>query len=524
MTQSQGQRRTAPWIVMSLVCVTLLVAGGCEDRAGSAAVKEAQHSIAEAGHLVRAAEKPAPLTDDELIKATLLQGPPRTGKPSPAAKRLAEKVVNRLDDQDAAQRYQALLDELDQLNDQLAKTQDADSIAKMAQDIALRARELVLIQQQLQTPTVQLNHKRTERARNALKGAIAATSQSGQRAAQIGPLVVLGTLEMNLARKQQADLNQWATLVRKQQSQLGRLLNAYTRESIAASRLAGYDPQETAQLLAGQLEGDKEPLRTQLTQAKQEIDRLEQAIEKTQQRHDENLKHAQQLHRQYLQVLEQADKARGNERYELKQQAYELKVGSQGQDQSHHGVLFYDSQVERAQNELDVLQSQLAYEKLRRDSLAQAIKQVESRVAELNDQQKLSQLQTDRQTSEQYSQKLAAQITQQLDLLTQSHQAYVARYNETLAAYQQANKAYNKAAQAAPARERTTRDYAKKMVDLVTLKTADLQQTVIEYCNSGTAVMLLVAQVEPVAPAAQTVSRQYVETAEKVQASIATAP
>ena len=525
MTQSQRQWRVVSRAVISLLGLALLAGGGCKDRADSTAVKQANQSVAEAGRLLRAADQPAPLTDDELIKATELQDPYRPGQPSAAATRLADRAITRLENQPTGEQYQALLDQLDQLNEQLAQAQaEPEAVTGLAGKIANVAQKLIVVQEQLQAPSVELNQQRMDQARKSLKAAIAAASTGNLRSAQVGPLVMLGTLEMSVAGNRRAGLSDLAAQIRSQQAQFGRLLGAYARESIVGGRLAGYNPQETAALLADQLEGNQDSLRNQLAQAKEQVASLTETIAQTQQRYDDNLTQAQQLHRQYLEVLEQADQARGDDRYELRQQAYVLKVGAKEAGQSDRGVLYYDGQVERTRNELDVLQSQLGYQELRRDRLSQAIEHLQAELAQLNDEHMLNQLQANRQASEQYRQNLAEQISGQLEQMVQKHETYVASYQGTVEAYEQAGQAFNKAGQAAPTRDKATRDYARKMGDWVALKVADLGQAVIEHCNSSAAVVRLAADVGPVASTVEQLCRQYTETAQEAVESSAGTP
>jgi hypothetical protein len=499
MNQSRLTRLLYRLAVVGLCVVLTGFWVGCEEAPDSAVSKQNVKSIDEAGRLLRSSNQELVMTASEVERAS-----------SAGKTQLAGQIVKRIESQADLTNYNKMLADLDQLNKDLDGG-DSEALRKMSAQILSANRELLIQQERINSQASQENAQRLEKGIATLQQAKSQAQKSGKRSAQAGPEMMLGTFYLLTARQNRDQLSRQEALIRTKEAFLGRFLQAVAREQNVSLGLMGQNPAEALNQLKARLEGP-EGLRSQLAQTEETLVQLSTREQQLQQQYQQNLEKAQQLNRQYLSVVEQADAARGQERYELEQQAYKIRTGeSEGE-----GSIYYEAQSELAQNELDVLNIRLDYERLRQERLAQGIVDMEKMTGQFEDPAISTALQKSLQQSAQYSRDVVTALEGRLAELKEAQQSYSESRAEVVGAYEKSRAAFRSAAQVA--KESNTKNYTRKLAELVTAELAQLWQDDARHYEIATGAL---AQLGNITEAAVEMRTSYEEQTTRAQESAA---
>ena len=426
---------------------------GCGDSSDSSELKESARLLSAAQQHILASHEQVALTEQDMAR----------GKAS--AKRLAE----RLDGINAAE-TDAALEELNQMLEKL-QAGDTASLRAISQGLIALSDSFLETHRQGNPHSVAAYRKRIKQAKQALNESSRLSKSSGYTQDQVGPALMQGTLHLMIARDLRSQLSSIELQTQSEQMALGRLAMALVEERTYGAGLPDHFPYEaTVGELNNRLDGDSattgepESLQSQLDRARERIKELtsqQLAARVELERYTSMAKENLQLH---LELLEQAEQARGDKKYALKQQAYALRDG--GKEGESQSGLVYEAKVELLENQLAVLEKQLAFARLQEGQLVDMIEQVNLSVEELTN----SPIQAEIATHLEQSQKRVAEITQLLEAQLERIKAIDTAYRtirlEAVTAYQDSQQAFSQAQRLARD-DRKSRDYAKRMAGIV---------------------------------------------------------
>jgi len=512
MIEEKSIRLLPRWAVGGLCVVMAGFWAGCEESADSAVSQQTQESIDKAGRLIRSSSQEIAMTPGEIEQA----GKAGTGQyPS-----LAGQIVNRLEGQADMSGYEKLLKELDELKAELQGGNN--KVLPRIYELMIRAsRELLLQQEKIDSPAQQERIRRLEAALATLKQALAQAQKTPKHSAPAGPELLVGTLGMIEARDDLGRLNDQELVIRTQEVFLSRLLAAFHFEQQVGAGLQGQQPHETITQLKRRLEATGGRYE-QLDQAKEKLEQLTAREEQLQQQYQQNSEQARLLNQEYLALLEKADKAEGDKRYQLQQQAYEVRTGRGTGDDRKEGSIYYEAQTEITLNERAVLETNLQYARMRQEQLIKEVTNTERTISQLEDPAKLADLQKGWEQSNQSRQKIIADLKGRLDELAKAQTVYVERRLDAVSAYDESRAAFLRGARAA--QNANTRDYADKWARWITEELAQLWQQDARHYKNSVAALSGLEDIEEIKPLVEQLSRGYKDQAAQAQESAAQAP
>lgn len=438
----------------SLVIFLGIGFSGCGDSNDNTDLNESARQLSIAQNHILASHEQVALSEQEISRA------------NPSSRRQIESLVARLDEADAEE-TEAALAELSGMLEQL-QASDYASLQAISQGMIALSEAFLTTNRQGNPSSVAAYKKRIGQAKRALNESVKLSKASGSAEDQVGPNLMLGTLHLMIARDMQEQVSDFALQAQSMQIKLGRLTTALITEQAYGTGLPSHFPYEAAaNQLGNRLSGDSastgEPvaMKPQLEQAQQKIQTLSTNIKTTRNELVQYQKMAKKNLRAYLTLLEQAEQTRGDERYALKQQAYALRDGgADGQD-----GLAYEAKVELLENQLAVLERQLAFSQLQKELLTDMINQVNLSVKELSTSPIIQEIALQAEESQKRVDELVLLINGELENLRAIDSEYRTARMEAVSAYRKSQQAFSQAERAAR-NDRGSRNYAKHLADV----------------------------------------------------------
>ncbi|MBN1844576.1 MAG: hypothetical protein JW810_02755 [Sedimentisphaerales bacterium] len=449
----------------------LLLAGGCKDSSQSAASRDSQQAVDQAGRLLRGTEQSLALTDAEIAAA----GQANTDV---QRQRVAQQIQDRLQGPEAVRQYQEKLAEIDEavqkkldaVNKLIEEKKAAAQVGKPTAPYQAGQRELLpqisaqimdlnrwiaSQQDQIDSLAAAHNQQRLDKARQVLQESIRQAQQADVPPAQIGPELLRGTLALIQQHDNLFAFHQQARRGDELQVQLTGLLTSLTYQKIFTEQLQGQNPQEKIEQLTARLDNGSDALRKQLAQLDQDLQQRVQEKERLIQIVSEQRRLAGELEKKHLQLLDQAEESlkqrprQNEEYYDLLQQAYEQRLGyGQGASQVH-GSIYHEAQADRAENAQKNVQDYCDYIQLQREQLAGTIARIEATLAELSNPTNRAELQSQIEAAQADQQVLREKIVDVFAEFLAAEQHYLKLAQVPAACLEEALDAFDQAAQAA---------------------------------------------------------------------------
>lgn len=489
---------------------------GCDDPADTAAVKQSAKSVNESQRLLRGARQQVNLTAEEIDEAYEL------GDGMAQYQRLARRVVDRLEGQTDRAVLKKLLAEIDALS-QERDDSDIESLRAISDRLGQAQRQFSADEEKIRQANVEINRERLEKGKKILRQAIEAARQANEKHGEVGPELLLGTLYLSEARSVREQLQREELEIQAFQIGLQRGASELLDEQGRIFEIEAAHPQQNIAMLKAQLEGGAgltgggKGLREQLAQAEQQIEQLAEQQRQLQEEFNRKSEQATDLHRKYLDTLDEAEKFRGEKRYELQEQAYTLRLGK-GMGAGDSGI-DYEAQTELTRSRLAMVESALAFGELRRDQLTGTIVQIEKRIEQLENSPE-ARAENAKRFEEHATNKakLLATFAGHLDEVKNSEARYVQLRVETIGAYNEAVSAFGRAGRAAGPRSKTG-DYAKDLEGLARVELSGLWLSDALQYERASSLLGLVASFHGIDQSVSELRESYEKQAEQARVS-----
>ena len=511
MNQQRWLRRLG---VAGALGLGIWLLGGCDDSAERAAQRQARASVNESGRLMLSSGQEITLTESEIAG---------DGRVSP------EQVVNRLE-RDAGAEFgdlDALLAEIDGELEQLKLVKDAggslddQTLQQLAGKLLAASGKLQAERGKLTAASTQEGSRRLSEAKTVLNDALKLAGPEGGGAVQVGPQMMLGTLNLFVARAQAGLMQMQDLAIGSRQTEVGRLVVALQKLATAAGEAETYPPDDALAALQELLDGSAQSagLKAQLEAAEGLVAKLKTDRQRASAVLEENEAKAGELYREYLAVMEQAEKVHGEERYRLKNRAYELRAGRGEGAQRVEGGIHYEAETELAQTQLSIVEAELARAELRRDQLSGEVQQVTQAVEELQNQSSFAVAAAAQQRVAQQRVDLAADMEQLLNEgLKPAETHYRELRIEAVGGYREAAAAFDRAARAAGRRDSTGR-HAEKLAALTRAELAGLWRADAAHYDSPTVLLQVAEEVAETSAVAKAMQEDHEELRKQAEAS-----
>ena len=519
-------------VLMVVVCMASLgpFLAGCEETPDAAAQKAASASVNEAGRLLRASHQSLAISKED-IRSAADAGPGSERQ----WKQQAKRVLDRLERNAGFGEFEQALNEVDAMVGPLEKPEEGDSDARATissddhlQQIAsslLRADEALQAgQSAVAEAAKQENRRRLKRTENSLKAAIKMAEHAERSDTVIGPQLVLGTLQLTMARDRYAALRRHDVLLQVKQGQIARLYVALVKLQAEMTEAETFLPTDAVAALRLRLNGGGGQagvgLVDQLAEAEKAVvywsaekEKLDAAIEGDRQK-------ALQFYREHLSAVEQAEHTRGQERFELRQQAYESRVGRGEGGEYVPGGLYYEAQSELAESRLAVVENRLTWAIMRRDQLKQLVANVQAKLQELPSTRAALDAPDIRSENTLQRTELVSEITNLLKQLQDDEETYNAMRVDAVDAYDPAIEQFSRAARVRGV-GRKTKQHAEKLAQTAGTELAQLWHDDATHYDMTANAISIVSDVAELADTVGQMRRDYVNKAEQARASAA---
>ncbi len=396
----------------------------------------------------RASSEIISMTDAELEKAMEADNAARQ-------KGVAANVANRLIATDPVDQLQQELTELgSQIQGDEAQRQAAlERLLTFNQNVS----------GQITGFLTQANETRDQRLANAVKLTEDVLRDDPENPAAAW---LLATIKLMQGRLMWQELNSQSVELQKQFLVLCRLAKQIQTEKIVQTNLAHYVPDEAIVKLQQRLENGESQgspsLRTQLAAVKDTLAKLKEQREKVQQLRQENQQVMEQTHKQYMELLSQAENLRGQERFQLEQQAYALRGA--GENAAPTTLHDYEARIEQADDELRMLDTKIALQQLNHDQLESGIAEIEQRITNLKTADIHNQVRLGLDESTSRLAVLNEQFEQEWKKSLTFEQSYSDQRLETVNAFNEAVSGFSRAQKNL---ENPRRQQADKMIKMV---------------------------------------------------------
>jgi len=454
--------------------IVVLLAGlpgltGCEESSGRKAAHSAQQNADDAGRLLRGSQQDLILNPQQVQAASQAQKPDQQ---QALAARIAAQRLECLQ----PQTFPQSLDRLAEAQKQL-KPADSQAFQKFTQQVLTLLQNESRQQEELNKPSAEQAQLRLNEARRKLQDAVAAARRSGQREAQVAPEMLLGALNLTLARDRLAELRRLSLDLRRQEALFTPPLSQLVQQRILAAQLDTQTPDAAVAALQALLDDPAKGFRAELQTCAAKIDQLEARQNQVRQRRDRNLQQARTLQQQRLAKLQEAESVAPQRRYEIGQEIYQLEVGSGDGPSRTPGLFDYEGQAQTAEGEFAAVADQLAAELMRRERLLSTSAALEKSISDLHapaDQARRAAL---RLESDQRRRQALATLTQQVEQMTAAETRYRAARVAAVGAFDEARAAFQRAAAAASGPTRQYLQFLEQLAaqELVQLWLADRQ-------------------------------------------------
>jgi len=248
--------------------------------------------------------------------------------------------------------------------------------------------------------------QRLAAAEKQLQDAISRAGQSNAPQAKAAPELLLGTLYLTQAREQVDRLRGKEFQCQNIRSMLANDLTGIANEDSFSKGVEGYLPSQSIVAVESRLAGapaqtlEPASLNDQLATAEKSAAELEQQKVQMEQQIRELREKSSQMHLQYLAVLEQAEKAEADRKYDLLNQAYAIRGGT-GANGGMKGVIDYEAEAEGIEQSLKNVTGLLNYWQLRRQQLTETIHSVKQQSEELKNSPAIAEVQKIQEESRQ---------------------------------------------------------------------------------------------------------------------------
>ena len=396
------------FLTLAACCTALIcIASGCKDSEKSAADRQSRQSVDQASRILRGSKQGLAMTDSELDKAA--------GAATEAQQqRLADEIKARLDQTVNYQEFDEKLNELTELQQQYQQ-QNNDELLQEITRKSLEANQwLIDADVTRNAAAVAQKQQRLQNAQNLLQDALAQAKQANNYSAQIGPNLMQGTLGLLKYQAALAKYNRQEVRIRTMQTALGQMRTEVTRQEIFTLYLESQRPDEKVNRLKEMIEQHPHGLRDQLASVERKIADMQTRQQQVQQQYETNLSKASELEKEYLKLKLEAEQRKGDEQYKLLDKAYELRGGKGEGANRIEGSIYYEAQADLAESQLEIIEFNLAYERLRKDMITQSMQHITNSLTQLEDPATIQKLQSDISQARQKRDAMIEQIQQHL--------------------------------------------------------------------------------------------------------------
>jgi len=506
MIQIKSKRFRYGLVALGVGAMLVFFDAGCKKSSSRAASEESQQSVVQAGELLRASSKQVVIKPAEIERAA---------ETSP--KRVAQQVAKRLQENIDTSAYDASIERLEKLQEEY-KQGNHEVLAQISHLLLASSEQLLSAQRQADEPTLQENRKQLAQAEKQLRQAIAAARESGNRPAGVGPELMLGTLKLVVARDGKVALRDQELRTQTILGRVSRLPKSMVREKAWQYSLLSYMPEEVFKVIKARLDEQPHGLRAELARVQEEIGKLRQRQNQAQQEQDFNNSRASEMYAQHLELLLQAEEVEGDKRYELLRRAYEIRSGSGMGLNRVEGGIYYEAQAELAENELIAVTNELGHQVLRQKQLTRAIAQNEQILKELRTSETINRVQAGTSDIQRHRAKLVSDTSVALKEFQAEEAKYVEMRSETVDAFLEAMKAYERAARSARAK---SREYAEKMAQKVRQELIELWNGDARHYERAVTFLEFLAEIDELGDAAGQIRRDFQQRAAQAQTSAA---
>jgi len=299
-------------------CLGLAVSlfGGCKDSPESLDRKEAARSLDEAARRVMASYQQVALTPKEIAAIQSSSG----------NRAIIGKVVDRLVGSQA--QSDTLIEQIRVLSGKLKEYEsNFDPQASHARD-SETLREITKQINELNATVLRQHTDNYNRIIDRNHGKIATANRVLQASPDhFGTQLLLGAVQLTMGRDLRDHSRQVILELQSELILLGRLSGHISAEEAFATGLPSYFPyQATRRNLKSRLinDGEGESLQQQLNDAIQRMGQYQKQKEQTETSLNSHRQREQQIHKEILELLQQAEQVEGDERYGLIEQAHQI--------------------------------------------------------------------------------------------------------------------------------------------------------------------------------------------------------
>lgn len=426
---------------LALCCAALIfTAAGCKDSTESAADRKSRDSVDQAGRILRGSEQGLVMTKSDMKEAA---------NPKTNPQRLAEKMKARREQAVNYQEFDDTLNELAELQQKYQQKNDVKLLLEINQKVLEANQWLIEADEKLNAEALTQKQQRMQMAQKLLQDALAQARQARNYAAQIGPNLMQGTIQLLKFRNALSKYKQQEVKIRTLQAALGQMHMGITRQEVFGLYLKSQRPDDKVTRLKELVEQRQSGLRDRLAAVEKKINDIQNQQAQVRQQFDMNRSKTSELEKQYLELKLEAEQTKGDEHYKLMDRAYALRSGKGEGANRIEGSIYYETQAELAKSRLEIIGFNLEYEQLRKKLINQSIQQISDSLAQLQDPATQQQLESDISNSQQKRAGIIEQIAQHLEEIQKAEKTYIELREAPVAALAAARQAFTQAGQAA---------------------------------------------------------------------------
>jgi hypothetical protein len=512
-----------PYRSLALVtCCAALVfaAAGCKDSEKSAADRKSRQSVDQAGRILQGSKQGLVMTESDLKEAA---------NPKTNLQRLAEQIKARRDQAVNFQEFDEKMNKLTELQQQYQQTKEV----QLLQEISVKALEanqwLIDADVTLNAAAAAQKQQRMQNAQKLLQDAITQAKQAKNNAAQIGPNLVQGALQLLQYQAALAKYKRQEVTIRTLQTTLGQMHTEITRQEIFGMYLESQRPDDKVNRLKELVEQRSRGLQDQLTAVERKIADIQTQQQQVQQQYETNQSKASELEKQYLKLTLDAEKLKGDEQYKLLDKAYVLRSGEGEGANRVEGSIYYEAQAELAQSQLDIIGFNLKYEQLRKDLINQSIQQITNALTQLQDPAAIQKLQNDITQTRQKRDAILERMQQNLAGIQEAEQTFQQLREAPVTALEGARQAFTRASQAAQqtrqefggAKLARTAGHADQLVDNATEELANFWRRTAQHYQIGASLLHLLSDTTELQAPVRAILDEYKQNAAEAEKIVA---